>query len=58
MRVDQRRTDVMYLRAVKENASLSVRKVGERNAKPDVNLANVNASASEKRRGCDSTGSE
>ena len=42
MRVDHRRADVMYLRAVKENASLNVRKVDAKNVKLDVNLANAN----------------
>jgi hypothetical protein len=32
----------MYLRAVKENASLNVRKVDAKNVKLDVNLANAN----------------
>jgi len=36
------------LLAVKENTNRSVRKVEERNAKPDVNLVNADVSASQK----------
>jgi hypothetical protein len=38
----------MHLLVVKENANRSVRKVEERNAKPDVNLVNADVSASQK----------
>ena len=38
----------MHLLAVKESANRSVRKVEERNAKPDVNLVNADVSASQK----------